>query len=148
MSDAYPFGAGLRLDHVAVATSDLEAGSAPYRALGLVPEGPDEDVAEQGVRVRAFRVGESLIELLAPTRPDSPVAAFLAKRGPGLHHLAFQVANLEAELARLQAQGALLLGDAPRPGRAGSRVAFAHPRWGAGTLIELVEHPQDRGGRP
>lgn len=130
----------LTLDHLAIATADLEAGSAPYLALGLTPEGEDELVAGQGVRVRAFRVGESLIELLAPTHGESPIARFLARRGPGLHHLALRVPDLDAELTRLRAQGAAFLSDAPQPGRAGSRVIFLHPKWGAGTLIELVEH--------
>jgi methylmalonyl-CoA/ethylmalonyl-CoA epimerase len=131
----------MHLDHVAVATPDLDAGSAPYLALGLHPEGPDEDVETQGVRVRAFMVGETLIELLMPTRPDSPIAASLEKRGPGLHHTAYRVADLDAEMTRLRGEGARFLNDAPSPGRAGTRVAFLHPRWGAGTLIELVEHP-------
>lgn len=90
----------LLLDHVAIATPDLEVGSAPYLALGLAPEGPDEEVGSQGVRVRAFMVGASLVELLMPTRPDSPVAVFLEKRGPGLHHLAFRVEQLEAQIER------------------------------------------------
>jgi methylmalonyl-CoA/ethylmalonyl-CoA epimerase len=134
------------LDHVAIATPDLETGSAPYVALGLAPEGPDEDVPSQGVRVRAFVVGETLIELLAPTRPDSPVAGFLERRGPGLHHTAYRVADLDAEMTRLRAEGARFLADDPSPGRAGTRVAFLHPRWGAGTLIELVEHPAGGSG--
>ncbi|QFP76135.1 methylmalonyl-CoA epimerase [Deinococcus sp. AJ005] len=131
------------LDHVAVATPDLDTGSAPYLALGLHPEGPDEDVQTQGVRVRAFQVGETLIELLMPTRPDSPIAAYLEKRGPGLHHTAYRVADLDAEMTRLRSEGARFLSEAPTPGRAGTRVAFLHPKWGAGTLIELVEHPRD-----
>ncbi|MEF2278799.1 VOC family protein [Deinococcus sp. YIM 134068] len=131
----------LLLDHVAIATPDLETGSAPYTALGLRPEGPDEEVTSQGVRVRAFVVGESLIELLAPTRPDSPIAAFLTRRGPGLHHTAYRVGDLEAEMERLRGEGARFLSDGPMLGRAGTRVAFLHPKWGAGTLIELVEHP-------
>ncbi len=135
---------GLKLDHLAIATPDLDAGSAPYLALGLRPEGPDEDVEAQGVRVRTFMVGESLIELLMPTRLDSPIAAFLTKRGAGLHHLAFGVTNLGAQMQRLEAQGAAFLGPAG-PGRAGTRVAFLHPRWGGGTLIELVEHPAGSG---
>ncbi|WP_189067028.1 methylmalonyl-CoA epimerase [Deinococcus radiotolerans] len=130
----------LLLDHVAIATADLDAGSAPYVALGLHPEGPDEEVGGQGVRVRAFQVGETLIELLMPTREDSPVAVFLARRGPGLHHTAYRVEDLDAEMTRLRADGARFLSDAPAPGRAGSRVAFLHPKWGEGTLIELVEH--------
>ncbi|GAA5512746.1 ethylmalonyl-CoA/methylmalonyl-CoA epimerase [Deinococcus carri] len=134
------------LDHVAIATPDLDLGSAPYTALGLTPEGPDEEVAAQGVRVRAFVVGETLIELLAPIRPDSPIAGFLEKRGPGLHHTAYRVTDLEAEMARLRASGARFLSDTPSPGRAGTRVAFLHPKWGAGTLMELVEHPAGAHG--
>ncbi|WP_180970046.1 VOC family protein [Deinococcus planocerae] len=131
----------LLLDHVAIATPDLDSGSAPYLTLGLTPEGPDEEVASQGVVVRAFVVGESLVELLAPTRPDSPIAGFLERRGPGLHHTAYRVTDLDAEMGRLREAGARFLSDAPTPGRAGTRVAFLHPKWGAGTLIELVEHP-------
>jgi len=130
-----------RLDHVAVLTPSLDVGSAPYLALGLLPEGPDELVASQGVKVRAYQLGETLIELLEPQDVASPVAAFLEKRGPGLHHIAFRVTDLEAEMARLNALGARFLNAEPRPGRAGSRVAFLHPKWGGGTLIELVEHP-------
>ncbi|WP_198170415.1 VOC family protein [Deinococcus arboris] len=137
----------LLLDHVAIATPDLDAGAAPYVALGLKAEGPDEEVPTQGVRVRAYQVGDTLIELLMPTRPDSPIAAFLDKKGPGLHHTAYRVADLDAEMARLGAEGARFLQAAPVPGRAGSRVAFLHPKWGQGTLIELVEHPQG-GGHP
>ena len=136
----------LSLDHLAIATLDLELGSAPYLALGLRPEGPDEDVEGQGVRVRAYRVGVSLIELLMPTRTDSPLSAFLSRRGPGLHHLALRVADLETEMRRLSAAGAAFLSETPQPGRAGTRVAFLHPRWGQGTLIELVEHPAAEAG--
>ncbi|MBB6099182.1 methylmalonyl-CoA/ethylmalonyl-CoA epimerase [Deinobacterium chartae] len=133
---------GLPIDHVAIAASDLEAASLPYLALGLSPEGPDEEVESQGVRVRAFQAGDSLIELLQPTRPDSPVAQFLERRGPGLHHIALRVDDLEVQMRRLEAEGARLLNPEPRPGRAGTRVAFLHPKWGQGTLIELVEHPR------
>jgi methylmalonyl-CoA/ethylmalonyl-CoA epimerase len=139
---------GLPLDHLGIATPDLETGSAPYRALGLEPDGPDETVESQRVRVRAFRAGETLIELLAPTTPDSPITTFLEKRGPGLHHAAFRVHDLEAQIVRLQALGATLLSPEPRPGRAGTRVVFLHPRWGAGVLIELCEHPIEHPVEP
>ncbi|WP_425146012.1 VOC family protein [Deinococcus sp.] len=128
------------LDHLAVIAPDLEVGSAPYTALGLVPEGHDEELEAQGVRVRAFRLGATLIEVLQPTRPG-PLTAFLERRGAGLHHLAFRVSGLEAEIERLSTLGAVFLNTQPQPGRAGSRVVFLHPKWGAGTLIELVEHP-------
>jgi methylmalonyl-CoA/ethylmalonyl-CoA epimerase len=130
----------LSIDHLGIATADLETGSAPYLALGLAQIGTDEEIASQKVIVRAFQSGSSLIELLAPTAPDSPIAVFLEKRGPGLHHLALHVKNLEVEISRLQATGANFLSPEPRAGRAGSRVVFLHPKWGAGTLIELVEH--------
>jgi methylmalonyl-CoA/ethylmalonyl-CoA epimerase len=130
---------GLPLDHVAIAVADLdEAG--PWAALGLPREGGDEEVPGQGVRVRTLRAGEALIELLAPTTADSPVARFLATRGPGLHHVALRVDDVEAAVARLQEVGARFVDATPRPGRAGSRIVFLHPRWTGGTLIELVEH--------
>ena len=132
----------LFLDHVALATPDLEVGSAPYWALGLHAEGPDEDILAQGVRVRAFVVGQTLIELLMPLSVQSPVAKFLEKRGAGLHHTAYRVDDLDAEVARLTALGARFLSPEPLAGRAGTRIIFLHPQWGAGTLIELVESPK------
>jgi methylmalonyl-CoA/ethylmalonyl-CoA epimerase len=132
----------LGIDHLGIATSSLESGSAPYIALGLPQVGLDEEISSQNVIVRAFQSGPSLIELLAPTASDSPIASFLEKRGSGLHHVAFRVANLESEIARLQKLNAIFLNPEPRVGRAGSRVVFLHPKWGAGTLIELVEHPE------
>lgn len=133
---------GLPLDHIGIAVYDLEAGSRPYELLGLVPD-DDEELAAQGVRVRALRGGESLVELLEPTRPESPVQKFLDKRGPGLHHLALRVAGLEDEITRLLAQGARFVSaePAPSPGRHGTRVVFLHPGWTGGVLVELVEHP-------
>lgn len=127
------------LDHIGVAVADLEAASAPYLALGLTPLA-DEEVGGQGVRVRAFEAGGSLIELLAATTPDSPIARYLERRGPGLHHLAFRSDDLDAEVATLQAEGAEFIDPQPRAGRAGTRAVFLHPRWGGGVLIELVEH--------
>ena len=131
--------AELRLDHVAIAVADLDAGSAPWLALGLARHGSDEVVADQRVRVRAFVLGDALVELLAPLGPDGAVARFLERRGPGLHHVALRVVDLRAELRRLEGLGAELIDRAPRSGRAGTLVAFVHPRWTGGTLVELVE---------
>ena len=131
---------GLALDHVAIAVPTFEA-AGPYLALGLRAEGPDEVVAGQGVAVRLLRAGDTVIELLAPLGADTPVARFLDRRGPGLHHLAFRVGDLDAEIARLQEQGARFIDPEPRPGRGGSRVVFLHPRWTGGVLVELVAHP-------
>jgi methylmalonyl-CoA/ethylmalonyl-CoA epimerase len=128
------------IDHIGIATPNLETGSAPYLALGLTPLEPDEDIASQKVRVRAFQAGGSLIELLMPTESDSPIASFLERRGPGLHHMALRVDNLEVEIRRLQETGATFINPEPRAGRSGTRVAFLHPKWGGGVLIELVEH--------
>lgn len=131
---------GLPLDHVAIALPSL-AHAAPYLALGLAADGPDEVVASQGVIVRLLRAGDVALELLAPIDTDGPVARFLARRGPGLHHLAFRAADLDAEIRRLSALGASFVDPAPRPGRGGSRVVFLHPGWTGGVLVELVSHP-------
>jgi methylmalonyl-CoA/ethylmalonyl-CoA epimerase len=134
---------GLPLDHVGIAVPDLGAGTA-YAALGWTPDGPDGDVPAQGVRVRMLRGGPGpALELLAPldgAGGDGPIARFLARRGPGLHHVAFAVPDLDAAMARLAADGAPFLDAAPRPGFGGHRVAFLHPRWSGGVLVELVEH--------
>ncbi len=134
------------IDHIGIATTDLEAASVPYRAIGLEPLGADEDVVSQAVRVRAFQAGESLIELLMPLDASSPIQVFLERRGAGLHHLALRVDQLETEIARLQALGAVFISAAPRVGRAGTRVVFLHPKWCGGVLIELVEHTQQFSG--
>ncbi len=129
----------MRLHHVGIAVEDLEEAKARYRRLGfqVVAEG---EVAAQGVRVALLGgEGETLLELLFPLGPETPVGRFLAKRGPGLHHLAFATPRLEEALARLKAEGARLIDEAPRPGFGGHRVAFVHPAFGLGTLWELVE---------
>lgn len=136
-----PLQLGLPLDHIGIAVWKLDEAAAPYQLLGLTPEGEDEEIASQGVRVRALRCGESLLELLEPTTPDSPIRIFLDKRGPGMHHLALRVNDLEHEIARLSAQSARFVSATPRPGRRGTRVVFLHPRWTGGVLVELVEHP-------
>ncbi len=129
----------LALDHVAVAVRDLDASAAAYRALGLEAAGDDETIDDQGVRVRPLRLGDTLIELMQPVGPDGPVARFLAKRGPGLHHIALRVEALEPLLGELLSAGAPLLDEVPRRGRAGTRIAFVHPDFTGGVLVELVE---------
>lgn len=135
--------AGLPIDHVGIAVDNLEAASQPYRLLGLKPL-HDEVLEHQRVKVRSFQAGDSLIELLEPTADDSPIDRFIKKRGGGLHHLAFRVTDIAAELKRLQARGAELIDTEPKPGRANTQVAFLHPRWAGGVLVELVEYPQSR----
>ncbi len=137
-----PVYLGLPLDHLGVAVTDLETASQTYELLGLVRDGDDEEVPDQGVRVRLLRGGESAVELLEPLTPESPLRAFLAKRGPGMHHAAFRTPDLGADIARLSAQGATLIGDQPRSGRHGTSIIFLHPSWTGGVLVELVEYPQ------
>lgn len=128
-----------RLDHVAIAVNDLNAAEAAYRDLiGLEWQGREE-VQDQKVLTSIFLAGDSRVELISPTAPDSPVVGFLSKRGPGLHHICFEVEDIEAEMNRLRKAGARLLSDKPGRGVGGSRIVFLHPRDAAGVLMELVQ---------
>jgi methylmalonyl-CoA/ethylmalonyl-CoA epimerase len=127
------------IDHVGIAVEEIDAALGAYRqtlGLALVHR---ETVAEQGVDAALLDVGESHVELVAPLSADSAVGRFLARRGPGLHHVAYRVEDLEAELARLAAGGARLIDERPRTGIRGSRVAFVHPSSTGGVLTELVQ---------
>ena len=127
------------LDHVGIAVTDLAAALAFYRdALGLEIEAPEE-VASQRVRAHFLPVGESRLELLEATAPDSPIAKYTDKRGPGLHHITFRVDDIEAVLAKLKARGARLIDEKPRPGAEGALVAFVHPAAAHGVLVELKQ---------
>ncbi|AEB11161.1 methylmalonyl-CoA epimerase [Marinithermus hydrothermalis] len=128
----------MELHHVGIAVTDLEAAARPYLELGYVREA-EGTVESQGVRVVMLRSGSSRVELLEALRPDSAVARFIEKRGPGVHHLAFHTPDIRAALARLEAQGAPLVDREPRPGFGGHLVAFVHPRWAGGVLVELVQ---------
>jgi methylmalonyl-CoA/ethylmalonyl-CoA epimerase len=127
-----------KIDHIGVAVVSLDDALGIYRALGL-EEAHREEVPSQKVRTAFLPVGESRIELLEPTSEDSPVAKFLAKRGPGVHHVCFSVDDLEAALDGLASRGFRLLHRTPVPGADGKRVAFLHPDAGHGLLIELSE---------
>ncbi len=129
-----------RIDHVGVAVRSIDEALAIYRALGL-EEVHREEVSTQKVVTAFLPVGESRIELLEPTAADSPVGKFLAKRGPGVHHICFAVDNIEAALQDLQGRGFRLLNTKPVPGADGKRIAFLHPDSGNGLLIELSESP-------
>lgn len=138
----------LRIDHVGVAVADLDAAAAHHRALLGLEVLHEEVNEEQGVREAMLGVpsdpGGPRVQLLAPLRPDSAIARFLDREGPGLQQLAYTVDDLDAECARLRAQGVRLLYDAPRRGTAGSRINFVHPRDAGGVLVELVEPPRGR----
>ncbi len=127
------------LDHIGIAVADLEAALAFYRdALGLEIQ-PAEDVPSQKVRVHFAPVGESSLELLEATAEDSPIARFIAKRGPGIHHLTLRVDDLGAALAELRARGVRLIDESPRRGAEGALVAFIHPASTGGVLVELKQ---------
>lgn len=129
----------LNLDHVALAVHDLDEALARFFRLYGVSPASREVVASQGVEEAMLLVGGSQVQLLAPLGSDTPVGRFLARRGEGLHHLAFAVPDIEAALSHLKAEGAGLIDETPRRGGGGARIAFVHPRSFGGTLIELVE---------
>lgn len=128
----------LNVHHLGIAVDDLESGILVYGELfGATLEHRDR-VEEQGVEAASLRVGSSRIELLHPLGPDTPVGRFLAKRGPGMHHVAFEVADVRAELRRLRAEGVQLIDEEPRRGLFGLQVAFVHPEATGGVLAEFV----------
>ena len=131
-----------RIDHLGIAVRSIDEASRFYRdALGLGYEG-SEDIPDDRVRVAFFQIGEARIELLEPTAADSPIAKFLAKRGPGLHHVAYLVDDLEATLAALKSAGVRLIDETPRDGAHGMKIAFAHPTATAGVLTEFCQPGQ------
>lgn len=129
----------MKIDHLGIATHKIADGLGFWRdALGLELH-ETEEVAEQKVRVAMLPVGESRVELLEPTSKDSPIAKFLARRGPGLHHIAVQVDDIIATLDSLKNQGARLIDEVPRVGAGGCLIAFVHPAAAGGVLLELVQ---------
>ena len=134
-----------RIYHLGYAVRDIGAAARFYEEnFGASPSEP-EVVEEQGIVATMFRVGDSQIELVEPTRSDSPVGKFLAKHGEGFHHVAFQVEDLQEALAGLKANGVELIDESPRIGAGGTRMAFVHPKGAFGVLTELVELPPTRG---
>ena len=127
------------IDHVAIAVNDLPAAVAWYEEnLGATVE-HREVVDSDGVEEALLKVADSYIQLLTPTNPDSPVAKYLERKGEGLHHIGYRVADCGEALASIKANGGRVIDDAPRPGSRGTTVAFVHPKTSFGTLIELVE---------
>jgi methylmalonyl-CoA epimerase len=126
------------LDHIGVAVESIESGLAIYRSLGIEVEGVEE-VAEQGVRVAFLPVGDARIELLEPTHEASPIARYLERRGPGLHHICLRVSDIRLTMARLREDGHRLLSEEPLRGAHDCLVCFVHPKSAGGVLIELSE---------
>ena len=130
----------MKIDHIGIAVRALGEATKSYEEnFGLKISSMDQ-VDEQGVRLAMLDIGESRLELLEPTRPDSPIGKFLSKRGEGLHHIAIQVENLELVLTRLKGAGVRLIDEKPRNGAHNTKVAFIHPSSTHGVLMELVQH--------
>ena len=128
-----------RIDHIGIAVEGLDAAMRPYvDGLGLKVAAVEE-LASERVKVAMLPVGETKVELLEPTSPDSNIAKFLEKRGPGVHHIAFAVPDAAVALAALKAAGVPLIDQVPRGGAGGTKVAFAHPKGFGGVLVEVVE---------
>jgi methylmalonyl-CoA epimerase len=129
----------LDIDHVGIAVDDLDTEIERYRrALGVEPI-HRERVEDQGVEEALFSAGTSFIQLLGSLGPDTPVGRFLARRGAGVHHVAYRVEDVADALAHLRAEGARLIDETPRPGSRGTTIAFVHPSSMGGVLVELVE---------
>jgi methylmalonyl-CoA/ethylmalonyl-CoA epimerase len=129
----------MKVDHIGIATREIDAALTFWRdTLGL-PIDSTEEVIDQGVRVAMLPIGESHIELLEPLSANSPVGKFLERRGPGIHHVAVRVADINAALTRFKERGARLIDETPRLGAGGCLVAFIHPSSSNGVLLELVQ---------
>ena len=129
----------IRIEHIGIAVKDLEAAEALYtKLLGEAPY-KREEVESEGVITSFFRTGPNKIELLESTRPDGPIAKAIEKRGEGIHHIAFEVADIRAEMARLRAEGFTLLNEEPKRGADNKLVCFVHPKSAGGVLVELCQ---------
>ena len=130
----------MKIDHIGIAVKSLTEAAAIYEnALGLKVSAYDQ-VDEQGVRVAMLNIGESRIELLEPTGPESPIQKFMTKRGEGIHHIAITVDDIDKALKQLKAAGVRLVDNEPRRGAHNTRIAFVHPSSTHGVLLELVQH--------
>jgi len=129
----------MKIDHIGIATTGIDGAARFWREVLGLNAGEAEEVADQKVRVAMLPLGESRIELLEATSADSPISKFLERRGPGIHHIAVQVSDIRAELARFKAGGTRLIDEEPRTGAGGCLVAFVHPSSTGGVLLELVE---------
>jgi methylmalonyl-CoA/ethylmalonyl-CoA epimerase len=126
-----------RIAHIGIAVADLEAALAFYRdVLGIEPHTPE---VVDGATILSLPFGESEVELLAPLEADSPIGKFLAKRGPGIHHICYSVPDLDAAIRACRAAGYRLIDEIPRAGAGGRRIAFVHPKATAGILLELTD---------
>lgn len=128
-----------KIEHIGIAVKNLENSNALFAKLFGKPHYKIEEVASEGVNTSFFQVGENKIELLEATKDDSPIAKFIEKKGEGIHHIAFDVTDIEAEITRLQGEGFVVLNPTPKKGADNKLVAFLHPKSTNGVLIELCQ---------
>lgn len=128
-----------KIEHLGIAVKDLDAATKMYETLLGKEAYKTEEVESEGVVTRFFQIGESKIELLQATHPNSPIAKFIEKRGEGIHHIAYEVEDIESELARLKKEGFQLIHESPKDGADNKRIAFLHPKSTAGVLVELCQ---------
>ena len=128
-----------KIEHIGIAVNSLEEASRVYEKLFGAPAYKQEEVADEGVKTAFFQNGPNKIELLEATNPESPIAKFIAKKGEGIHHLAFEVDDIVFEIARLKNEGFVVLNEAPKKGADNKKVAFLHPKSTNGVLIELCQ---------
>ncbi|AWI25123.1 methylmalonyl-CoA epimerase [Flavobacterium pallidum] len=128
-----------KIEHIGIAVKDLETSNLLFEKIFGAPPYKSEEVASEGVKTSFFMNGPNKIELLEATNPDSPIAKFLEKKGEGIHHIAFDVTDIVAEIARLKGEGFTVLNETPKPGADNKLVAFLHPKGTNGVLIELCQ---------
>ena len=128
-----------KIEHIGIAVKNMDTSNSLFTTLFGAPEYKTETVESEGVKTAFFKCGPNKIELLEATDPDSPIAKFIEKKGEGIHHIAFDVVDIEAEIARLKAEGFVVLNDTPKPGADNKLVAFLHPKSTNGVLIELCQ---------
>lgn len=128
-----------KIEHIGIAVKNLSESNLLFEKLLGSAAYKEEEVASEGVRTSFFRNGPNKIELLEATNPESPIARFLEKKGEGIHHIAFEVSDIKAELARLKAEGFQLINETPKPGADNKLVAFLHPKGTNGVLVELCQ---------
>lgn len=131
-----------KIEHIGIAVKDLEASNKLFASLLGIPHYKIEEVASEGVKTSFFKTGPNKIELLEATNSDSPIAKFIEKKGEGIHHIAFLVQDIHAEIARLKSEGFVVLNDSPKNGADNKLVVFLHPKTTNGVLIELCQEIQ------
>jgi methylmalonyl-CoA/ethylmalonyl-CoA epimerase len=132
-----------KIEHIGIAVKNLEESNALFKKLLGTPHYKTEEVVSEGVNTSFFKVGTNKIELLEATNEDSPIAKFIAKKGEGVHHIAFDVSDIEKEIKRLQKEGFVILNEKPKKGADNKLIAFLHPKGTNGTLIELCQEIKD-----